>query len=328
MSYTTPDPAVCSSLAFYHIAPCCIFSLLLRSHTFEPGCIHLHLIKVPSLRFLEYILARSIFSFVRMSLVAINTNLQRPPDRNEDKMKRSAAYLERDIKQTGLCERCLSIPWQELRKTRPRRTGSSPVIAQTAQALRTSGCPVCRFFADVIISREYMPMLSGLSRPPYTLENHGAISVGHGNIGLLRFQQHGGGRWSMHRGPHVLVFEKETAIEDSPSDPVMLGDMPIELISNSISTCDREHSHACIPGPTNVLRNLRVLDCKRKEIVNAPPGCRYVALSYVWGRKPADVDFEAPLAQQKFPATVSDSCVVAQKLGYRYLWVDRYVSAG
>jgi len=260
-----------------------------------------------------------------MSLVARDTDLQRLLGRNEESIEESDVYLERDIDQPGLCERCLSIPWQELRKTRPRRTGNSPVIIQTVQTLRISGCRVCRFFADVITSREYM---SGLSRPPYTLKNHGAISMGHGNIGVLRLQRHDGGSAGLHRGPHVLVFEKEIAIEESLSDPVMLGDMPIELISNSISICESEHGHVCIPERTQVLRNLRVLDCKRKEIVNAPPSCRYVALSYVWGRKPADVDFEAPLAQQKFPATITDSCVVAQKLGYRYLWVDRYVSVG
>ena len=153
------------------------------AHTFEPGCAHLCLTKLLSLGFLKYIFARSFFRFVRMSLVARDTDLQRLLGRNEESTEESDVYLERDIDQPGVCERCLSIPWQELRKTRQRRTDNSPVIAQTAQTLRTSGCRVCRFFADVITSREYM---SGLSRPSYTLKNHGAISMGHGNIGVLR----------------------------------------------------------------------------------------------------------------------------------------------
>jgi len=43
---------------------------------------------------------------------------------------------------------------------------------------------------------------------------------------------------------------------------------------------------------------------------------RYVTLSYVWGKDSSS---------EEMPLVVRDSITVTKKLGYRYLWVDRYV---
>ncbi|KAJ4385160.1 hypothetical protein N0V85_008181 [Neurospora sp. IMI 360204] len=53
----------------------------------------------------------------------------------------------------------------------------------------------------------------------------------------------------------------------------------------------------------------------------------YITLSYVWGQGP----FEGPVRQQQrlslpgsLPLTISDTIQAVQRLGYRYLWIDRY----
>jgi hypothetical protein len=59
--------------------------------------------------------------------------------------------------------------------------------------------------------------------------------------------------------------------------------------------------------------------------VPATPGCRYVALSHVWGPRQLVDNVEVSSELIILPRTVSDSCLVAQGLGYRHLWVGRYV---
>jgi hypothetical protein len=97
------------------------------------------------------------------------------------------------------------------------------------------------------------------------------------------------------------------------------GDTPIELFKDLMLICGCEHSHTCVPESQDRLRGLKVLDCLTKDVVPAPPGCRYVALSYVWGGRTG-------IDPAQISRTVADSCVVALELGYPFLWVDRYVS--
>lgn len=71
---------------------------------------------------------------------------------------------------------------------------------------------------------------------------------------------------------------------------------------------------------------MKILDCERKKVTTAPPGCRYVALSYVWGPQPTNNNISDLSTKIALPKTISDSCTINQSLGYMYLWVDRYVS--
>ena len=62
---------------------------------------------------------------------------------------------------------------------------------------------------------------------------------------------------------------------------------------------------------------LRVIDCQARAIVDAPPGCKYLALSYVWGQCTSTSLDDAP-------KVVNHSIDVTQALHFRYLWIDRY----
>jgi hypothetical protein len=66
------------------------------------------------------------------------------------------------------------------------------------------------------------------------------------------------------------------------------------------------------------VKKLRVIDVDALNVIAAPEKCEYVALSYVWGAHPVT-------APRKFPSVVEDSFVVTKNLGYKYLWVDKYV---
>ena len=71
-------------------------------------------------------------------------------------------------------------------------------------------------------------------------------------------------------------------------------------------------------------------------MIAAPPHCRYLALSYVWGdpkemgsrrwlMKAAHVDesqLHNGLDLDLLPKTITDAMALVSKIGERYLWVD------
>lgn len=86
-----------------------------------------------------------------------------------------------------------------------------------------------------------------------------------------------------------------------------------ECISNHSEICSIVHD-VHVPG-------FKVIECCTRSIVQAPDGqLQYAALSYVWG-KPQTLKNDALC----FPPTIEDSIAVTVALGFRYLWVDRYV---
>lgn len=91
-------------------------------------------------------------------------------------------------------------------------------------------------------------------------------------------------------------------------------------------SCDSSH-WSCFRqgdslGPVSV-SGLKVIEAWSRTIVEAPAECSYVALSYVWGKQP-DVDLASHL--QRPPQLIEDAISVTLAMGYKYLWIDRYVS--
>ncbi|KAH6642234.1 heterokaryon incompatibility protein-domain-containing protein, partial [Boeremia exigua] len=77
---------------------------------------------------------------------------------------------------------------------------------------------------------------------------------------------------------------------------------------------------------------LLVIDCETRALRRLPLRAEYLTLSYVWGATARhDVaagshpgKLEKGIIPWNVPSTINDSIVVCRKLGYRYLWVDRY----
>ncbi|KAH6858826.1 heterokaryon incompatibility protein-domain-containing protein [Alternaria rosae] len=90
-------------------------------------------------------------------------------------------------------------------------------------------------------------------------------------------------------------------------------------VHNCVST------HAGCKASTRItLVDLWVLDCHHRVVVPAPSDCKYVALSYVWGPQASGGGTQFPRLPDNLPRTIEDSIEATNKLGCRYLWVDRY----
>ena len=95
----------------------------------------------------------------------------------------------------------------------------------------------------------------------------------------------------------------------------------LSKVKRWIEECTHDHDMCKLDRHLqSTLRNLKVIDCHTREVVEAQPGYIYVALSYVWG-----TNAHSPNLKDKLPQTIEDSLQVVLLLGYRYLWVDRYV---
>jgi hypothetical protein len=94
--------------------------------------------------------------------------------------------------------------------------------------------------------------------------------------------------------------------------------------SNHIKTCRFIHTRKMLP--------IKVIDCASRKIMRANPELPerdYVALSYVWGDAHLigaeghsvidDNNLPSPL-----PNVIEDAIIATQKMGFQYLWVDRY----
>jgi hypothetical protein len=120
----------------------------------------------------------------------------------------------------------------------------------------------------------------------------------------------------------MLASEPQRPYLDStldPNDPAKA----FHEIATYIRIC-ADHHKACTVDMhlQSTLRGLKVIDCTRRTLVTRPPGCHYVALSYVWGAEKQSCSL-----QDQLPQAIEDSLIVTLALGHRYLWVDRFVSA-
>jgi hypothetical protein len=86
--------------------------------------------------------------------------------------------------------------------------------------------------------------------------------------------------------------------------------------------------HACSRQDPNLSINhegLRLIDCETRQVVPAL-NHQYITLSYVWGpqARTSTVNNYIDVLPHNLPDTIEDSITVVKKLGFRYLWVDRY----
>jgi len=83
-------------------------------------------------------------------------------------------------------------------------------------------------------------------------------------------------------------------------------------------------NHACRRLHSISVPGFKVIDCASRKILPGASGCRYVALSYVWGTDSAAGQCPEGSLPSPLPRVIEDSLTVAPKLGFHYVWVDRY----
>ncbi|GAW14692.1 hypothetical protein ANO14919_040950 [Xylariales sp. No.14919] len=101
------------------------------------------------------------------------------------------------------------------------------------------------------------------------------------------------------------------------------------IVQNWLRVCFSQHGGCRIaqhPQPA-----LNLIDCRSREVLNTTEvgsnfAPEYVALSYVWGSNldASESALDGSRLPQDLPLVIEDAIDVVLKLGYRYLWVDKY----
>ncbi|KAG2341985.1 HET-domain-containing protein [Suillus weaverae] len=154
----------------------------------------------------------------------------------------------------------------------------------------------------------------------------------------------GDGLWQTHpvfsaAGPLIIHLMQEDAFKfGRPVDlhgRRMSNTVDIGLVKKWIKLCQENHGDKC-RNVWRMDRNLpefvRVVDVVSMAVIPAPSGCRYVALSYVWGGNGAEYwttkdnivkrSMPGGLNVATLPDTITDSISFVRQLSERYIWID------
>lgn len=145
--------------------------------------------------------------------------------------------------------------------------------------------------------------------------------------------------------PYLNLY-LDQAVEVS-NDPKKIGGRLVgpyadfELVKSWFDDCTLHHGTTTCQTDASILQEipgLRVIDCSSRRLVSwsqlpKTQDRDYVALSYVWGTKSdnendgnkdiSDRTVDWPLPS-KLPPLIEDTITAVTKLGFRYLWIDRY----
>jgi hypothetical protein len=123
--------------------------------------------------------------------------------------------------------------------------------------------------------------------------------------------------------PRLLVSSVDHKQTVARFQQIFPTDADLQLIKNWLHDCETDHNDYLLHRRIQ-LCNFQVIDCEQMKVVEAPPECRFIALSYVWGDSAASVPDNLKDIQT-LPITIQQCIGLTTYLNFRYLWIDRYV---
>lgn len=104
-----------------------------------------------------------------------------------------------------------------------------------------------------------------------------------------------------------------------------------ERVTRLLAECTDHHLECANYKLGAFPRGARVIDCTTREIVDLVANMQYLALSYVWGNpltsqavQALSVKGQSVRLIENAPQTIEDAITVTKRLGYNFLWIDRY----
>lgn len=219
-----------------------------------------------------------------------------------------------------ICEHCTRIPWLRI-ISQPFTHPFRPY-----QGSQTLGCKLCELLSQHKQQDEY----------PVTYLR-GMRVYKNGLFGKVTCSEIEG---PFIEGPFIAVSKLRPDELNRHMRDVYPEKAGVDSVMGWMKTCDSSHGTCCAPESGELLKRLKVIDCSNRTVVDAPEDCKYLALSYVWGSlstlgptrytQPSSgglLGSNALCLPKILPKTIEDSLALVVRLGYRYLWVDRYVSS-
>lgn len=287
-----------------------------------------------------------------------------PNENEEEEKKEEEEEEEVDDVESGLCNLCRSIDWKFILSgiETPGRTERKyhhhvtiKLHSFRQMLLNSRGCSFCRLVSrapNVVLQDDHLdsPMILWYTnRAPWRLprvegdneydfdpcEDDGFRLL------ICDFQDH----WPYHRtceeGARISIMvhhEDIPAERRNRSGRIIPSELDLKLINKWWASCNTHHRAVCWleddSDREGLPRAMRFIDVLKNTLVETPKYCRYVALSYVWGKVPtyrlaksdATVMASQPdglrLPVEDLPRTILDAMEIVKALGETYLWVD------
>jgi hypothetical protein len=231
---------------------------------------------------------------------------------------------------TSLCTECKKIDWQSIvvRLQRDReklgmfarhrdkevQALDLPIVlppwsTSTNHISTPLDCPMCSYFSELKQEAGYDESTSSEVLPAdkvfvdllsFTADRNYAPVValrkdGQAHYGSLTGILHAGSTNDIH-APRIM-------------DPFSID---WSIVRGWLHDCADKHNWKCRPTSEEPPLGFRFIDVRSGEVIKAPVGCEYVALSYVWGR-------QSPEETEGYPLTIKDAMKVTSTMGFDYL---------
>lgn len=257
-----------------------------------------------------------------------------PKQQSEDKLHNEGVF----------CDDCRAVNWSSIPTL--AADGSidynhlilRPVNAKVEE-LRNSSCRICAFlstmkqsFLDSMklcslrsnrcvlnvlpLSSHYSYDGPEISRSLRRIQHTGRSAVQCAVLGITEEENI---MFSCDGQPSLAVIRRD----DLESRRIPSSSVDYNEYKGLVRICEENHKRCCnISSHPNVL-GLEVIDTRTQAVIKAPDKCKYMALSYVWGKQ---TDNSSVHNITDSPLVIKDAISVTKAMGYNYLWVDRYVS--
>jgi hypothetical protein len=218
-----------------------------------------------------------------------------------------------------------------------------------------TNCPLCRFFTDVMDVPGASEVAvwpvnhTSMSRDIYSIADskayvHGAheitpthLGLGHTRKFILGHSYPDGIKSDDAPTSWKQFYTNYESRQSFPYRSPKTDSVDMDLVRVWVAGCQAKHTNHCVDAGPEIMSNIRslpgfqLIDCNTNRVAMAPVVFQYVALSYVWGQSLAKDDGDARSHNElggnlpsNLPETIRDAMTVTLKLGYRYLWVDKY----
>jgi hypothetical protein len=208
--------------------------------------------------------------------------------------------------QEGLCKPCRAVRWSALARMSLHQDHLVYKLRGSPLKLQESDCKLCKFLGTIGSGRVS-------SDDPRDEEAYLDLTLNRSHSTHANFMT-----MSFNGEPDDKTLITIHSTKDNKKwHPPLIDPEAIDygMLREIAAQCHLEHRD-CRPSSVPQLKGFKVIDCHLREVITAPADCQYVALSYVWGKHTDN---------GCFPVTIEDSFRVTKSMGYRYLWVDRYV---
>ncbi|KAK8078555.1 heterokaryon incompatibility protein-domain-containing protein [Apiospora saccharicola] len=222
------------------------------------------------------------------------------------------------------CARCKSVRWAEL--ARVENPGQVVMtVSESHEQLRSSACLLCGLLSTIKpprVGREPTELRLFSTRDALALHSPYKRDIdGYVDGRCLSFSD---SQDMLTWNDGFLALSDPSNPPDYDIRPLKPEGIDIDFIQECLGHCRRVHGRQCKSPFGSPPSKLRVIDCRRSDhqVVDAPRGCQYAALSYVWGSPQATTAGAQPT--EGLPRVVVDAIEITTRLGFYYLWVDRY----